>query len=140
MIRMLISGTSGSTPRLRVNKTRGRLSQRRFKITSPSEKLLQVSDAYHCVTVVSIIGQSIATINKMNVISRYILSLFKSYKPELVPEKIQSVNIESVWKPIPEVIRLALEDARDRAEIQQSCKKAYFDWNVPQVHKKKIIA
>ncbi|TGZ53483.1 Uncharacterized protein DBV15_09939 [Temnothorax longispinosus] len=62
-----------------------------------------------------------------------LLSLFKSYKPELVPEKIQSVNIESVWKPIPEFIRLALEDARDRAEIQQSRHtRAYFDWNVMQ--------
>ncbi|KAG5311255.1 CENPI protein, partial [Acromyrmex insinuator] len=64
-----------------------------------------------------------------------LLSLFKSYKPELVPEKIESVNIESVWKPIPEVIRLALEDARDRAEIQQSCQsiQPFFKWNVMQV-------
>ncbi|KYM93161.1 Centromere protein I [Atta colombica] len=62
-----------------------------------------------------------------------LLSLFKSYKPELVPEKIKSVNIESVWKPIPEVIRLALEDARDRAEIQQSCQSIQpFKWNVMQ--------
>ncbi|EGI70796.1 Centromere protein I [Acromyrmex echinatior] len=63
-----------------------------------------------------------------------LLSLFKSYKPELVPEKIESVNIESVWKPIPEVIRLALEDARDRAEIQQSCQsiQPFFKWNVMQ--------
>ncbi|KYN29639.1 Centromere protein I [Trachymyrmex cornetzi] len=63
-----------------------------------------------------------------------LLSLFKSYKPELVPEKIESVNIESVWKPIPEVIRLALEDARDRAEIQQSCQsiQPFSKWNVMQ--------
>ncbi|KAG5325888.1 CENPI protein, partial [Pseudoatta argentina] len=63
-----------------------------------------------------------------------LLSLFKSYKPELVPEKIESVNIESVWKPIPEVIRLALEDARDRAEIQQSSQsiQPFFKWNVMQ--------
>jgi len=55
----------------------------------------------------------------------------------LVPEKIQSVNIESVWKPIPEFIRLALEDARDRAEIQQSRQstRVHFDWNVMQVQK-----
>ncbi|GAB1860999.1 Centromere protein I-like [Camponotus japonicus] len=71
-----------------------------------------------------------------------LLSLFKSYKPELVPEKIQSVNIESVWKPIPEFIRLALEDARDRMEIQQSRQstQTYFNWNVMQnvkVQKKK---
>jgi len=53
----------------------------------------------------------------------------------LVPEKIQSVNIESVWKPIPEFIRLALEDARDRAEIQQSRQstRVQFNWNVMQV-------
>lgn len=52
-----------------------------------------------------------------------------------MPEKIQSVNIESVWKPIPEFIRLALEDARDRAEIQQSRQstRAHFNWNVMQV-------
>lgn len=64
-----------------------------------------------------------------------ILSLFKSYKPELVPEKIQSVNVESVWKPIPEFIRLPLEDARDRVEIQQSRRstQTHFDWNVMQV-------
>ncbi|XP_018316696.1 centromere protein I [Mycetomoellerius zeteki] len=63
-----------------------------------------------------------------------LLSLFKSYKPELVPEKIESVNIESVWKPIPEIIRLALEDARDRAEILQSCQSTqpFFKWNVIQ--------
>ncbi|KAL6449229.1 hypothetical protein ACFW04_000706 [Cataglyphis niger] len=63
-----------------------------------------------------------------------LLSLFKSYKPELVPEKIQSVNIESVWKPIPEFIRLALEDARDRVEIQQSRRSTqiHFNWNVMQ--------
>ncbi|XP_011863308.1 PREDICTED: centromere protein I-like [Vollenhovia emeryi] len=61
-----------------------------------------------------------------------LLSLFKSYKPELVPEKIQSVNIESVWKPISEFIRIALEDARDRTEIQQlhQSTQAHFDWNV----------
>ncbi|XP_011703311.1 PREDICTED: centromere protein I-like [Wasmannia auropunctata] len=63
-----------------------------------------------------------------------LLSLFKSYKPELVPEKIQSVNIENVWKPIPEFVRLAMEDARDRAEIQQSRQsiRTHFDWNVMQ--------
>ncbi|XP_070516932.1 centromere protein I isoform X2 [Cardiocondyla obscurior] len=68
-----------------------------------------------------------------------LLSLFKSYKPELVPEKIQSVNVESVWKPIPEFLRLALEDARDRAELLQSRQDArtYFDWNIMQNLKKK---
>ncbi|XP_020282926.1 centromere protein I-like isoform X2 [Pseudomyrmex gracilis] len=69
-----------------------------------------------------------------------LLFLFKSYKPELVPEKINSVNIESVWKPIPENMRVALEDARDRAEIQQSQSvQTYFNWNVAQKTKKKKL-
>ncbi|XP_011632036.1 uncharacterized protein LOC105423816, partial [Pogonomyrmex barbatus] len=69
-----------------------------------------------------------------------LLSLFKSYKPELVPEKIQSVNVESVWKPIPESMRLALEDARDRAEIQShQNSQVYFNWNIQgtKIQKKK---
>jgi len=43
--------------------------------------------------------------------------------------------MESVWKPIPEFLRLALEDARDRAQIQQSRQniQAHFDWNAVQV-------
>ncbi|XP_012235720.1 centromere protein I-like [Linepithema humile] len=63
-----------------------------------------------------------------------LLSLFKSYKPELVPERIQSVNVESVWKSINEFIRLALEGARDRAEIQQSEENTQvcFNWNAVQ--------
>lgn len=70
----------------------------------------------------------------IKILIKSVYSLFKSYKPELVPEKIKSVNVESVWKPIPEVIRLALEDARDRAEIQQSCQSIQpFKWNVMQV-------
>lgn len=44
------------------------------------------------------------------------------------------MNIESVWKPIPDFIGLALGDARDRAEIQQS-HQAHFNWNVIQVYK-----
>lgn len=71
----------------------------------------------------------------LKILIERVYSLFKSYKPELVPEKIESVNIESVWKPIPEIIRLALEDARDRAEILQSCQSTqpFFKWNVIQV-------
>ncbi|EZA56256.1 Centromere protein I [Ooceraea biroi] len=63
-----------------------------------------------------------------------LLCLFKSYKPELVPERIQSVNMESGWKPIPEFLRIALEDARDRANIQQSHQngQAHFHWNAVQ--------
>ncbi|KAG7209382.1 hypothetical protein KM043_015480 [Ampulex compressa] len=66
-----------------------------------------------------------------------LLSLFKSYKPELVPEKIQSMNIESIWKPIPEVLRLRFENAKERAEILQSGQKPkqYFDWNTIKVSK-----
>lgn len=67
----------------------------------------------------------------------FLFSLFKSYKPELVPERIESINIESVWKPIPEFLRLALQDARDRAEIQQSEERTQtsYKWNVVQVRK-----
>ncbi|KOC59649.1 Centromere protein I [Habropoda laboriosa] len=49
-----------------------------------------------------------------------LLSLFKSYKPELVPERFQSVNIESVWKPIPETLQLMLQNAKARLEVQQA--------------------
>lgn len=57
--------------------------------------------------------------------------LFKSYKPELVPEKIQSINTESVWKPIPEGLRLMFQDAKTRLEIQQTqdLHLEYFNWN-----------
>jgi len=43
--------------------------------------------------------------------------------------------MESVWRPIPEFIRLALEDARDRARIQRSRQsvQAPFDWNAARV-------
>ncbi|XP_032664424.1 centromere protein I-like [Odontomachus brunneus] len=66
-----------------------------------------------------------------------LLSLFKSYKPELVPEKIESMNIESVWKPIPEMLRLSLEDAKDRANIGQWREnvQTYFEWNTMQDRK-----
>ncbi|XP_043510095.1 centromere protein I-like isoform X3 [Frieseomelitta varia] len=72
-----------------------------------------------------------------------LLSLFKSYKPELVPEKIQSINTESVWKPIPEVLRLMLQDAKNRSEIRQTqdLHPEYFNWNILEFMKtKKIIA
>lgn len=61
--------------------------------------------------------------------------LFKSYKPELVPEKIQSVNIESVWKPVPEVLRVMLQDAKIRSEYQQTedLHEKGFNWNTFQV-------
>lgn len=61
--------------------------------------------------------------------------MFKSYKPELVPEKIQSINTESVWKPIPEVLRLMLQDAKNRSEIQQTqdLNPECFNWNIFEV-------
>ncbi|XP_076647253.1 centromere protein I [Halictus rubicundus] len=60
-----------------------------------------------------------------------LLSLFKSYKPELVPEKVESVNIESVWKPIPEELQVMLQSAKARVEIQemQSLHATSFNWN-----------
>ncbi|KAK1138121.1 hypothetical protein K0M31_002605 [Melipona bicolor] len=72
-----------------------------------------------------------------------LLSLFKSYKPELVPEKIQSINTESVWKPIPEVLRLMLQDAKNRSEVQQTrdLHPECFNWNIFDFMKtKKTIA
>ncbi|CAD6227645.1 GSCOCG00001325001-RA-CDS [Cotesia congregata] len=58
-----------------------------------------------------------------------LLSLFKSYKPELVPEKIPSLNVESVWKPIPEVLRAGFEDAKNRCSGIESRVLEIFDWN-----------
>ncbi|XP_012254093.2 centromere protein I-like isoform X1 [Athalia rosae] len=43
-----------------------------------------------------------------------LLSLFKSYKPECVPERIQTTNIDSIWKGIPEALRLDLQEAAKR--------------------------
>ncbi|KZC12731.1 Centromere protein I, partial [Dufourea novaeangliae] len=60
-----------------------------------------------------------------------LLSLFKSYKPELVPEKIESVNIESVWKPIPEELQKMFQNARVRFENQEikDLHSKSFNWN-----------
>ncbi|XP_015175548.1 PREDICTED: centromere protein I-like [Polistes dominula] len=68
-----------------------------------------------------------------------LLSLFKTYKPELVPEKIETMNIESVWRPIPEVLRVALKDAKSRLERQQSIDQIqeHYKWNISKVSKKK---
>ncbi|XP_046813147.1 centromere protein I-like isoform X3 [Vespa crabro] len=68
-----------------------------------------------------------------------LLSLFKTYKPELVPERIETMNIESVWKPIPEVLRIALKDAKDRSEMQQSLNKIqeHFNWNISKFSKRR---
>ncbi|XP_015517168.1 centromere protein I [Neodiprion pinetum] len=45
-----------------------------------------------------------------------LLSLFKSYKPEHVPEKIPATNVESAWKRLPESLRLDLQDAAKRCD------------------------
>ncbi|XP_043490516.1 centromere protein I-like isoform X2 [Polistes fuscatus] len=68
-----------------------------------------------------------------------LLFLFKTYKPELVPENIETMNIESIWRPIPEVLRVALKDAKNRLEIQQSIDKIQenYMWNISKVPKKK---
>ncbi|XP_076222544.1 centromere protein I isoform X2 [Nomia melanderi] len=64
-----------------------------------------------------------------------LLSLFKSYKPELVPEKIESINIESVWKPIPEKLQKMLQAAKERSEIQemQSLHFKSYNWNTFEI-------
>nr|XP_033333376.1 uncharacterized protein LOC117224507 [Megalopta genalis] len=63
-----------------------------------------------------------------------LLSLFKSYKPELVPEQVESVNLEIVWRPIPEGLQGMLQSAKDRLEIQetQSQNSKQFNWNTFQ--------
>ncbi|KAL2740548.1 centromere protein I-like isoform X4 [Vespula squamosa] len=68
-----------------------------------------------------------------------LLSLFKTYKPELVPERIETMNIESVWKPIPELLRIALKDAKDRTEMQQNLNEIteHFNWNISKFSKRK---
>ncbi|XP_015122463.1 centromere protein I [Diachasma alloeum] len=66
-----------------------------------------------------------------------LLSLFKSYKPELVPEKIPSLNLESVWKPIPEVFRLGFEDAKSRSSQTVVQGQEHFDWNPMKLSKGK---
>nr|XP_050867270.1 centromere protein I-like [Vespula vulgaris] len=68
-----------------------------------------------------------------------LLSLFKTYKPELVPERIETMNIESVWRPIPEILRIALKDAKDRTEMQQNLNEIteHFNWNISKFSKKK---
>ncbi|XP_014213463.1 centromere protein I-like [Copidosoma floridanum] len=49
-----------------------------------------------------------------------LLLLFKSYKPEFVPEEVPAINVQSIWAAIPEILRLGFEDARDRTTLQQS--------------------
>ena len=60
-----------------------------------------------------------------------LLSLFKSYKPEFVPEKIPALNIQSIWRPIPEILRAGFEDARNRIILKENENTGVFncDWN-----------
>lgn len=60
-----------------------------------------------------------------------LLSLFKTYKPQLVPENTKTVNIESVWKPIPEVLQTMLQNAKKRIEYNEVENTHFksFDWN-----------
>ncbi|KAL7306327.1 hypothetical protein TKK_0001754 [Trichogramma kaykai] len=69
-----------------------------------------------------------------------LLSLFKSYKPEYVPEKIETINIQSTWRPIPEVLSSGFAEARDRIITQKVKDGEDFgcDWsrfNIPKAKK-----
>ncbi|XP_076244985.1 centromere protein I [Calliopsis andreniformis] len=70
-----------------------------------------------------------------------LLSLFKSYRPEFVPEKISSINIESAWKPTPEDLQIKLQNAKARLGAQtQGTQSKCINWNVTQFADKKKIA
>ncbi|XP_017876950.1 uncharacterized protein LOC108623149 [Ceratina calcarata] len=77
--------------------------------------------------------QSVRSLNHFTAL----LSLFKSYKPELVPERIQSVNIGSVWRDIPEALQSLLENVRARSEVSLTEDKKCFNWNTFQLKKTK---
>ncbi|KAJ8668120.1 hypothetical protein QAD02_009783 [Eretmocerus hayati] len=68
-----------------------------------------------------------------------LLSLFKSYKPEVVPEKIPSINLHSAWRPISENLQLDFDRARARilSTQAQGDDQMCCDWNVIQFHKTK---
>lgn len=59
-----------------------------------------------------------------------LLSLFKSYKPELVPEKIPAIGIGSVWKPLPNELLQGFTDAKSRAALQETSQRINqnFKW------------
>lgn len=60
--------------------------------------------------------------------------MFKSYKPELVPEKIPTINLGAIWLPIPRILEKGLENAEQRCqtENQNSIEKP-FKWNPLEV-------
>lgn len=61
--------------------------------------------------------------------------LFKSYRPELVPERISAINIESAWKPIPEELQIRFQNAKARLTIQQTKDLEFkpLEWHIPEV-------
>lgn len=67
-----------------------------------------------------------------------LLSLFKSYKPEVVPEKIQAINIQSIWRPILEPIRKGFEEAKCRVISSQAEENDELSgWNILKIPKRK---
>lgn len=66
-----------------------------------------------------------------------LLSLFKSYKPELVPERVPSVSMRSASKGIPEVLRSMLENARTRLKDPGIVEEESFNWNTLKTTKTK---
>lgn len=68
-----------------------------------------------------------------------LLLLFKSYRPELVPERISAINIESAWKPIPEELQIRFQNAKARLTIQQTKDLEFkpLEWHIPEFSRKK---
>lgn len=56
--------------------------------------------------------------------------MFKSYKPELVPEKISAIGIGSAWKALPNEFLHGFADAKSRAALQETSRKMSqnFKW------------
>lgn len=44
--------------------------------------------------------------------------LFKTYRPELVPQKIDTINIQSIWKPLPMSLEEGLKATKHRTEFR----------------------
>lgn len=60
----------------------------------------------------------------------FCIRLFKSYKPEFVPEKIPAIGIGNVWKPLPNEFLQGFGDAKSRAALQENFQKTSgnFKW------------
>ena len=48
------------------------------------------------------------------------------------------MNIGSVWKPIPESLRIGFESAKERCSIHDNRLQDHFDWNVAKVRPRDI--